>query len=284
MDIMLIDFDAKFSEHIKKWLDENKDSYKDLDEVELKMPVIYEKWLSTPQDFLSGKKPNEYFLDFTSEDLINLMMRYEAKKIGTPDSLLDAISLKKEEPLPYLADIVFGKSTFPKEADSSALKIMAINLINEIDGTKYIKEYIDYFMREDLDEGVAECITDTIKQNANGYKNALISALENTDSDYKKKMLVDILCTLSFDIKVYDEIISLFKSSSEKALYASYLGKYGNEDAIKVLTTALDWININYLDYIEIRNAIEELGGEVNHARGFEGDKYFESMKGLNDA
>jgi hypothetical protein len=73
----------------------------------------------------------------------------------------------------------------------------------------------------------------------------------------------------------------MFKSSGDKALYASYLGKYGNPDAVKTLKGALDWININYLDYIEIRNAIEELGGEVAHLRNFEGDKYFESMKGL---
>ncbi len=284
MDIMLIDFDAKFSEHIKNWLDENKDSYESLDEVERKMPEIYEKWLNSPQDFLSGKKPNEYFFDFTAEELITLLIRYEAKGIGTPDPLLDGISSKKEEALPYLADIIFGKTALPAGADLAAVKVMALNLIDEIDGSKYVKEYIECILGGNLDEGVSDCMTETIKQNAKGYKKELISAMEETDSTYTKKMLIDILCSLSYDEKVYNEIVSLFKSSSEKALFASYLGKYGNDDAIKILTSALDWMNINYLDYIEIRNAIEELGGEVTHARSFDGDKYYESMKGLNDA
>ncbi len=284
MDIMLIDFDSQFSEYIKKWLDENKDSYKSLDEVEVKMPEIYYQWLNSPQEFLSGAKPSEYFFDFTADELVTLMMRYEAKGIGTPDSLLDAISLKKQKSLPYLSDIVFGKTAIPSGADETAIKIMALNLIDEIDGAKYVDEYINCLVKGNLDEGISDCMTETIKLNAKGHKKELVSALLEVESTYIKKMLIDILCTLSYDEKVYEEIVSLFKSSSEKALFASYLGKYGNDEAIKILTNSLDWININYLDYIEIRNAIEQLGGEVTHERRFEGDKYYESMKGLNDA
>jgi hypothetical protein len=63
----------------------------------------------------------------------------------------------------------------------------------------------------------------------------------------------------------------------------SYIGKYGNKEACPILIKALDWFNINYLDYIEIKNAIEELGEEVTHVRQFDGDVYYESMKGMYD-
>ena len=44
---------------------------------------------------------------------------------------------------------------------------------------------------------------------------------------------------------------------------------------------ALDDPDINYLDYIEIANAVRALGGEVEKERSFEGDPYYESMKRL---
>ena len=283
MDIMLIDFDSEFSSYIKDWLEQNADKYTDMDEVECMMPEIYEKWLNSPQDFLSGKNPAGYFMGFEPRDLVNLMIRYEVKKIGVPDPLLDAIVSKKKEALPYLAEIVFNEDFLPKEADRTALQIASLNLMDEIGAAEYIKQYIECVSERNIDEGVAESMVDAIKQNSSAYKDAIIQAMETTGSDSVKKRFLDILVSLPYDKRVYDELISMLKSSNEKALFASYLGKYGHKDAVKTLRNALDWLNINYLDYIEIRNAIEELGEEVTHARNFEGDKYYESMKGLND-
>ena len=50
---------------------------------------------------------------------------------------------------------------------------------------------------------------------------------------------------------------------------------------MRILEEALDWQGINYLDYIEIRNSLEQLGKEVDHIRTFEGDKYYESLKNI---
>ena len=283
MEIMIIDFDSNFSQYIKKWLKDHPDSAKDMDMVEMMIPEIYSKWLDSPQEFLSGKKPSEYFLDFEAKDLVTLMIRYEAKRVGVPDPLLDAISSKKEQSLPYLEEIVFNKESLPSGVDASALQITALNLIEEIDSSAYTEKYIEFISEKGIDEGIAECMVEAIKQNAKSHKPALVKALNNALSTSVKIRLLDILCAMSFEQSVYDELISLFKSSGEKALFASYLGKYGHPEAVKTLKNALDWININYLDYIEIRNAIEELGDDVTHVRNFDGDKYYESMKGLNN-
>ncbi len=284
MDIMLIDFDSEFSNYIKDWLDQNSDKFKDMDEVEYMMPKIYEKWLHSPQEFLSGKKPAEYFVGFEASDLVNLMIRYEVKKVGAPDALLDAIVSKEKDALPYLGEIIFNEGSLPSQVDRTALQIASLNLINEIGASEYIDRYIECVSERSIDEGVAESMVDAIKQNPSPHKEAIIQAMVTTGSDSVKKRFLDILVSLPYDERVYQELISMLKSTNEKALFASYLGKYGHKDAVKTLRSALDWLNISYLDYIEIRNAIEELGEEVTHARNFEGDKYYESMKGLNDA
>jgi len=38
-------------------------------------------------------------------------------------------------------------------------------------------------------------------------------------------------------------------------------------------------LHLNYLDYIEIRNAFESLGGEVDQERDFTGDKDYEALR-----
>ena len=62
----------------------------------------------------------------------------------------------------------------------------------------------------------------------------------------------------------------------------TYAENDGVNDAVKNLDpTKLDDPDINYLDYIEIANAVRALGGEVEKERSFEGDPYYESMKRL---
>ena len=225
MDIMLIDFDAKFSEFIKNWLDENAEKYENMDAVEAMMPDIYAKWLNSPQEFLSGKKPGEFFMEFGAQDLVSLMIRYESKKIGVPDPLLDAISSKKHEALPHLHDIVFKKGFLPESIDAAALRITALNLIDEIDASGYINEYIDCLSDKSIDSGVAESMVDSIKQYAGGQKAKLISAMESAQSTPVKNRLLDILCALPYERTVYDELISMFQ-------------KLRGQGALRVVTSA----------------------------------------------
>ena len=65
-------------------------------------------------------------------------------------------------------------------------------------------------------------------------------------------------------------------------MFASFLGKLGDQRAIEPLRQAMSMDDINYLDYLEIANAIEMLGGEAgNRDRDFSGDPYYESLRQL---
>ena len=64
-----------------------------------------------------------------------------------------------------------------------------------------------------------------------------------------------------------------------RALFASYLAKFGDDRAIPMLTQAARDSDVNYLDYVEIVNAIETLGGERPPEREFAGDPYYESLR-----
>ena len=88
-------------------------------------------------------------------------------------------------------------------------------------------------------------------------------------------------------------LLELMDSSSNTALIASYIAKFGDPDALPRMKQALEDPAINYLDYVEIANAVrlvpvdwilpygEGMGGEVTSERTFDGDPYYESMKKL---
>ena len=81
-----------------------------------------------------------------------------------------------------------------------------------------------------------------------------------------------------------DESISLrsinFCTAKAGGLFTpAALGKLGYADAMPYLEEALRENNIGYFDYTAIKNAVEELGGEVTIDRDFSGDSDFESLK-----
>ena len=94
---------------------------------------------------------------------------------------------------------------------------------------------------------------------------------------------LDLLCNFPGDERIYEYTMGEFlKRPAQRAMFASFLGKLGDQRAIEPLRQAMSMDDINYLDYLEIANAIEMLGGEAgNRDRDFSGDPYYESLRQL---
>ena len=67
----------------------------------------------------------------------------------------------------------------------------------------------------------------------------------------------------------------------QRALWASCLNKLGDERAIGPLMEMLGLFDLKYLDYIELRDAVEALGGDAGEDRSFYGDPDFEALRNL---
>ena len=105
---------------------------------------------------------------------------------------------------------------------------------------------------------------------------AVLSGAGQTGRD----IFADILSNYPGDERIYELLAERFATRDERrALFASYLAKLGDERAISMLKEAAQSPDINYLDYVEVVNAIETLGGERPPEREFSGDPYYESLK-----
>ena len=124
----IIDFDARFTEVLNKWIEENRHRFRRPEDMEDEVPDVYLRWLNTPADWLEGCTPGEYFDRFSdSAQLCALLCGYIREGVPVPDPLLDRLAeLGDEAGLMALAK---DKSA-PCEA-----RMDAIELLRQIDST-----------------------------------------------------------------------------------------------------------------------------------------------------
>ncbi|MDE5789302.1 MAG: hypothetical protein K2H78_02675, partial [Clostridia bacterium] len=62
-------------------------------------------------------------------------------------------------------------------------------------------------------------------------------------------------------------------------MHASYLAAYGDERALEYLLDKIDEEGITFIEYQELKYAIESLGGSYEKERDFSNDPYYQAIK-----
>ena len=269
----LIDFDAAFSAALARWIEENRDSYKTADAMEDAAPDFYAQWLAAPADFLDGDTPGAYFTRYTdSTDLTALVQRYIAEGVPIPDPLLSRLSaLADEDALLALA------------ADTAAdveARMHAIEILRELESEKPMVDYIRWQVERGQDADLLDSALESLCAMGDRVLGPAKIAFQAAD-DEGKEALLDILSRATGDDEVLTFAIRRFKDCRDKrALYAGYLGKLDDDRALEPLLDAAEDKNVSYIDFIEIRNAIERLGGEAPY-RDFTDDPTYIAVQQL---
>lgn len=270
-----IDFDARYADYAEKWVRENMARYESIEHMEAHLPEVYLRFLNQSQGWLNGMTPGEYFAQFTNvPQLLALLREHDAQGVDVPDLLLERIVDMGEdaiEPLMALAANVQA---------GEPLRITALNLLIELGAGQPLGLCLELIDARAEHDDLADVAADLLRALGNAAVAPMLDRLEGA-GDEALSTYLDLLCNFPGDPRIYEYTVSQFlKDAERRALFASYLGKLGDDRAIEPLRRALQLSELNYLDYIEIRNAIERLGGELTGPeRSFEGDPYYESLK-----
>lgn len=270
-----VDFDKHFEAYVRQWSKENMARYQNVDAMEADIPDVYLRWLNEPCDWLSGRTPGDYFTQFDdARFLCKWLCDYVKKKVPVPDQLLERITELGQESVGPLTDIA-GR----REA-SNEVRMTAIGLLREMECEAPMEMYVSWLASGQPFDEVCENAAESLKNMGGKVIEPLLAAYE-TACPAARECIVDILCDYPTEKRVLPLLLELMDSSENTALIASYIAKFGDADALPRMMQALDDPKINYLDYVEIANAVRALGGEITHERSFEGDPYYESMKQL---
>lgn len=270
-----INFDRAFERYMAEWMKENSEKYKDdMDVIEDMMPDVYLEFLKKPADFLDGIAPQDYFEQFDNADmLVSWLCDYIAQGVPVPDLLLERVTALGDPAEKSLLALV-ARDDLPEET-----QMTAISLLREMESKAPMQRYIDYIasLEETSDKG--DLCAEALMSMGESVVEPILAALSGAGQT-GRDIFADVLSNYPGDERIYELMIERFVTRDERrALFASYLAKLGDERAIPMLKEAAQSPDINYLDYVEVVNAIEALGGERPPEREFSGDPYYESLR-----
>lgn len=223
---------------------------------------VYERWYNeycdsladSPRGIISSMSDGELAQELTEECYV-----------GAPSlTVMEALQNRDNERV--LVPLLYE--------DNSTLAYCAAELLRNI-GKVPAEAFAQLLTRTD-DAELFELIVDSLKENPDGVRETLLELFEDA-SEHVKMAIAEILSCGGKDERVYQLLVELFASGDNLALYASYLARYGDERCAPMLYRALS--SASYADYIEIRNAIESLGGIVDEERDFSSDPEFIYIK-----
>lgn len=270
-----IDFDRQFEAYTRAWMEKNAEKYNNnMDMIEAMMPEIYMEFLGKPAAWLGGQSPEMYFEQFDDAGmLVEWMCAYYTENVPVPDLLLERITALGEAAEHALMPLPFGAGV-PHEA-----ALTAISLLREMESTALLQQYVAFIASLDEQDEKGDMCAESLLSMGEEAVSAMLDALDGAH-EAGKDIFADILSNYPGDERTFELLMERFAVCEDRrALFASYLAKYGDDRALPVLMDAAQDDRTNYLDYVEIVSAIEELGGERPAERDFNGDPYYESLK-----
>lgn len=258
----LYDFDGMFDEKFSEYLRKNADKYKER-EWENIIPAMYARFGDTVIKSL-GKSPNQYYADMDDGELISQLRAHLKQGIPVSEFLCNAIESRKADEL--LIPLLSGTD----DEISYALNLLGAS-------KAALSEYMRLLKESDSEDVKNTCV-DYIKEYADDVKKA---ALENYKNGVEREYMLEILsrCVVKSD-EIYDILIKEFKLSDENLpMRASYLAAYGDERALPVILDKIDEDDISFIEYQELKYAIESLGGSYEKERDFSNDPYYQAVK-----
>lgn len=272
----IIDFDARFTEVLNKWIEENRHRFRRPEEMEDEVPDVYLRWLNTPADWLEGSAPGEYFDRFSdSAQLCGLLCEYIKGGVPVPDPLLDRLADLGDEAA--LMALVKDKSA-PCEA-----RMDGIELLRQLESTLPMVDFIRWQVERDDEDDILDNALESLRQMGEGVRGPAKVAFLAAGPEGKEALL-DVLADYPGDEDVFRFALEQFKTTRDKrALYAGYLAKLDDDHALEALLDVAEGDDVTYTDFIEIRSAIERLGSEAP-VRDWSHDPSYQAFKRLQRA
>ncbi len=238
---------------------------------------LYAEWADAPCAALDGCSPRAWFarLD-TPEALVETLTAYARADMEPPELLLDRffdVGAICAAPLEALAR---------NAGESAALRAQALDLLNGLDEARAVRVATDAVLAAQESDAFCELAAEILASRVDADVAARLLDGYDAVPDFARTLILEALCNFPGDARVYERMLEMLKNRPEqRADAARLLGRYGDARAIEPLKALLDLTDIGYYEYLEVRNAVEALGGEVESEREFYGDPDYEYLREL---
>ena len=276
MKMPVINFDEHFAAFTSEWMKEHRQEYRTFDDMEEDVPRIYMAFLNTRASWLGSVTPGSYFTQFEDPKiLVDWMNQYCDEGVPIPEPLLEQIAFVGKPCEKRLVELLKDE-----EATDEA-KMTAVGLLRDLDSVQPKMLYINWQLERKAEDDLKDNAVESLIGMGESVVQPILQQFGKAN-EAGKEALLEVLSHFSGNEQILRLMLDAFQTHPEKrALFAGYLAKLGDERALPALTEAAALPNVPYLTYIEIRNAIETLGGECPE-REYDDDPEYEALRGLD--
>ena len=276
MKMPIINFDEHFADFTAEWMKNHQHEYSNFDEMEEDMPRIYVAFLNARAKWLGGVTPGSYFTQFEDPKvLVDWMAAYCEEGTPVPDLLLEQITTVGKPCEKRLLELLKDEEA-PDEA-----RMIAIELLRETESTLPKMLYIQW----QLDRGPVDELKDNALESLVLMGECVVQPILQElpkANEAGEEALLEVLSHFPGNEQTFRLGMKMFRERKERrALFAGYLAKLGDDRALPELEKAANEPGLPYLTFIEIRNAIESLGG-VCPEREYDGDEEYEALRDMD--
>ena len=253
----LIDFDGLFDEKLTQYMEENKNKYTEKQWEDV-IPKLYKKFGDT---YVAKVKctPKEYYARMSNEELAQTLSGHLQQDVPVPEFLCAEIEKRGE------ADTILPLL----KGDDTQSAIYAINLLG--DDARAFDCYFSILEENRFDEDVRCDVVDILKSRADEVKER---AYENWEKGVAVEYMLEIISRIKQkEDRFFNALMSAFADGENVPMKASYLAAYNDERALPALFERIEDRTIGFVEFQELKYAIEALGGEYTEPRDFSDDK-----------
>jgi len=276
MKMPIINFDEHFADFMSDWMKNNQNLYNSFDEMEEDMPRIYTAFLNTRARWLGNVSPGAYFTQFEDPKvLVDWLAQYCEEGVPVPDLLLEQITTVGKPCEKRLVELLKDEEA-PEEA-----RMIAVNLLREMESTMPKMIYIRWQLDREREDELKDSALESLTAMGECVVQPILQELPKAN-EAGEEALMEVLSHFPGNEHIFRLAIKLFTQRKERrALFAGYLAKLGDDRALPELISAAAEAKLPYLTFIEIRNAIEILGG-VCPERSYEDDPEYEALRDMD--
>lgn len=267
----IMDIDKIFDEFLADYIKNNRGKYTEK-EWENKIPALYDEFGVTPLEALGGVAPEKYYDGLSGEELAQTLKAHIEADVAVSDFLCEAIIRAKcdKELIPFIT-----------VGEDEELVSYCVNLLSDMHSVLGYDKYFDLMLSPDCCDEMRDLLVECIQLSPEAAKERAIAEYNGNSNGDLKIYMLEILSCCKKDDRILNILLSeLTLHKNGVQLYLPYVTKYGDEKALPKLLELIANPNINYLDYKELKLAIEGFGGEYTAERDFSNDKYYKKLKG----
>ena len=271
----IINFDEHFADYVSDWMKDHQGDYGTYDEMEADLPKVYMMFLNTRAPWLGSLTPGSYFTQFEDPKvLVDWMHEYCRQGVPVPDLLTEQITFVGKPCEKRLVELLKDP-----ESEEEA-RMLAIGLLREMESTLPKMLYINWQLDRAEKDEMKDNALESLRAMGPAVVQPILQAV-NQANPAGQEALLEVLADYPGNEQTFRLAMKLFREHPERrALFAGYLAKLGDERALPELESAAKEEKLSYLTYIELRNAMEMLGG-VCPEREFEEDPEYDALRDM---